>query len=182
LLGGGRGEPELRRRTGGRPRHAWPRLTRKAAAPHRGGYPYPPVSGSADQHGRAQGHRRDRRGRRLHQPLGQPALAQTLTAADFRSINAHRPSWRGGRDRQTWPRLGDQASAGRTPQRTEDLCGHTTGHAQPSPEHHTWRVRQFRSTDTPTTRRAGPPENTHRPRPTPRGPHRTHSCSLTRNG
>jgi RimJ/RimL family protein N-acetyltransferase len=31
-------------------------------------------------------------------------------------------------------------------------------------------------------RRAGPPENTHPPRPTPFGPHRTHSCSLTRNG
>jgi hypothetical protein len=31
---------------------------------------------------------------------------------------------------------------------------------------------QFRPTDTPTTRHAGPPENTHRQRPTPFGPHR----------
>jgi peptidoglycan/xylan/chitin deacetylase (PgdA/CDA1 family) len=31
-------------------------------------------------------------------------------------------------------------------------------------------------------RRAGPPENTHPPRPTPFGPHRTHSCSPIRNG
>src|SRR5882757_4053412 len=29
---------------------------------------------------------------------------------------------------------------------------------------------------------AGPPENTRRQRPTPFGPHRTHSCSLIRNG
>jgi hypothetical protein len=28
----------------------------------------------------------------------------------------------------------------------------------------------------------GLPENTRRQRPTPFGPHRTHSCSLTRNG
>jgi hypothetical protein len=45
---------------------------------------------------------------------------------------------------------------------------------------------KFRSrlTDTPTTttRHAGPPENTHHQRPTPFGPHRTHSCSVTRSG
>ena len=32
------------------------------------------------------------------------------------------------------------------------------------------------------SRRAGPPDNTHRQRPTPFGLHRTHSCSLIRNG
>jgi peptidoglycan/xylan/chitin deacetylase (PgdA/CDA1 family) len=31
-------------------------------------------------------------------------------------------------------------------------------------------------------RRAGPPDNTHPPRPTPFGPHRTYSWSPTRNG
>ncbi len=36
-------------------------------------------------------------------------------------------SCRGGRDRQTWPRLGDQAAAGRTPHPTADGCGHFTG-------------------------------------------------------
>jgi phthiodiolone/phenolphthiodiolone dimycocerosates ketoreductase len=45
-------------------------------------------------------------------------------------------------------------------------------------------VRQFRPTATPTTttRRAGPPDNTHRQQPTPFGLHRTQSCSLIRNG
>jgi hypothetical protein len=38
------------------------------------------------------------------------------------------------------------------------------------------------ATPTTTTRRAGPPENTHRQRPTPFGPHRMHSSSLIRNG
>ena len=111
--------------------------------------------------------------------LGQPILENPLTAADFRS--GHPPSRRGGRDRQTWPRLGDQATAGRTPQRTEDRCGHSTGQAQSSTEPR-WRARPFRPTDMHTPRRAGPPENTRPPRPTPFGPHRTHSCSLIRNG
>ena len=69
----------------------------------------------------------DRGGPGLHQPLGRPALAQTLTAADFRSGYRHHPSRGGGRDRQTWPRLGDQAAAGRTPHPTADACGHSTG-------------------------------------------------------
>ena len=47
------------------------------------------------------------------------------------------PSRRGGRHRATWPRLGDQATAGRTPHRTADRCGHSTGQARPSPEDHT---------------------------------------------
>jgi hypothetical protein len=85
----------------------------------------------------------------------------------FRSMPA---SCRGGRDRATWPRSGDQASAGRTPQRPADRRGHSTGQARPPAEHHTTMVRQFRPTDTPTTRRAGPPDNTHRQRPTPFGP------------
>jgi IS605 OrfB family transposase len=36
-------------------------------------------------------------------------------------------SRRGGRDRATWPRTGDQATAGRTPHRTADRYGHPTG-------------------------------------------------------
>ena len=124
--------------------------------------------------------RRDRGGPGLHQPLGCSPLARTPATADFRT--GHRAPCRGGRDRQTWPRTGDQAAAGRTPQRTADRCGQATGQARTSAEHHTTTARQFRPTDTPTTRHAGPPENTHRQRPTPFGPHRTHSCSLTRNG
>jgi hypothetical protein len=118
----------------------------------------------------------------LHQPLGCPALAKALAAADFRS--GHPASCRCGRDRQTWPGLGDQATAGRTPHPTADECGHTTGQARSSTGRHTTTVSSFRLTATPatTTRRAGPPDNTHRQRPTPFGPHRTHSCSLIRNG
>jgi hypothetical protein len=71
------------------------------------------------------------------------------------------------RRRPAGPRSGQRTAAGTPPAR---------------PEHHTTTARQFRPTDTPTARRAGPPENTHRQRPTPFGPHRTHSCSLIRNG
>jgi hypothetical protein len=75
-----------------------------------------------------------------------------------------------------WPRHADQATAGRTPHPTEDERGHTTGQAGKAAEPHT-AVRKFRPTATPTTttRHAGPPDNTHRQRPTPFGPHRTHS-------
>ena len=72
-------------------------------------------------------YRGDRRGPRLHQHVGAPALAQTPTATDFRSGHCHRASWCGGRDRQTWTRHADQASAGRTPHPTADACGHSTG-------------------------------------------------------
>jgi IS605 OrfB family transposase len=104
-----------------------------------------------------------------------------FAATDFRPGHRDSPSRRGGRDRQTWPRTGDQATAGRTPHRTADRCGHTTVQARPSPRLR-WQARQFRPTDTPTIRYLGSPENTRRQRPTPFGPHRTHSCALTRNG
>jgi 2OG-Fe(II) oxygenase superfamily len=68
-----------------------------------------------------------------------------------------------------WYRTGDQATAGRTPRRTADRCGHTTGQARLSGEPR-WQARQFRSTDMPAPRRAGPPENTRPPRPRPFGP------------
>ena len=124
--------------------------------------------------------RRGHRGGPGHQPLGQSALDHTVAATDFRPGHRDSPSRCGGRDRQTWPRTGDQATAGRTPHRTAE-CGHTTVQARPSPRLR-WQARQFRPTDTPTMRYLGSPENTRRQRPTPFGPHRTHSCALTRNG
>jgi hypothetical protein len=140
--------------------------------------PYP-----ADRHGEPTRDRDHRGGPGLHQPLGWgcPALAYTLTATDFRSGHRHRPSRGGGRDRQTWPRLGDQAAAGRTPHPTADECGHATGQTR-SPPQPRWQARQFRLTGTPTMRRAGPPDNTRRQRPTPFGSRGTHSCSVVRNG
>ena len=112
--------------------------------------------------------------------MGCPTLDQAVTTTDFRT--GHRPPRRGDRDRQTWPRTGDQASAGRTPQRTEDRCGHTTGQARTPTRPH-WQARQFRSTATHTMG-SGPPENTRHQRPTPFGPQpsNTHRCSLIRNG
>ena len=180
LLGGRGGEPQFRRRARHRPRNPRPRTPRKATAPDGRRYPHRQVPDPADRYGQPPGDRRDRGGPGLHQPLGCSTLARTLATADFRT--GHPAPCRGGRDRQTWPRTGDQATAGRTPQRTADRCGHTTGQARPPAEHHTTTARQFRPTDTPTTRHAGPPENTHRQRPTPFGPHRTHSCSVIRNG
>ena len=161
---------------GGKP---WAAASGGSVSPRRSRYPHREVPHPAHGDGRAPRCRRDRRGCGLYQPVGQPILENPLTAADFRS--GHPPSRRGGRDRQTWPRLGDQATAGRTPQRTEDRCGHSTGQAQSSTEPR-WRARPFRPTDMHTPRRAGSPENTRPPRPTPLGPHRTHSCSLIRNG
>jgi IS605 OrfB family transposase len=75
------------------------------------------------------------------------------------------------RRRPAGPRSGQRTAAGTPP-----------GQARPAAEHHTTTVRQFRPTDTPTTRHAGPPENAHRQRPTPFGPHTTHSWSEMRNG
>jgi hypothetical protein len=87
-------------------------------------------------------------------------------------------SWCGGRDRQTWHRIDDQAAVGRTPQWTGGTppeggtptrlrgmyhCGHTTGQGQLLREPR-WQARHAR------TRRAGPPENTRPPRPRPFGP------------
>jgi hypothetical protein len=42
----------------------------------------------------------------------------------------------------------------------------------------TWQARRFRSTDTPTPRRAGPSDNTRPPRPRPFGPHTEHDSRL----
>jgi hypothetical protein len=101
-----------------------------------------------------------------------PAGARCVTTSDFPS--GHWPSRRGGRDRQTWPLLDDQASAGRAPQRTgaPPACGDgplraPTGQAKPSPKHHPRQVRP----SGPTHPGAGPPENTH-----------LNSCSPIRNG
>ena len=91
------------------------------------GIPTAKVPHPADRHGRPPRDRDHRGGPGLHQPLGCPALAQTPTTTDFRPGHRHRASRGGGRDRQTWPRLGDQASAGRTPHPTADACGHSTG-------------------------------------------------------
>ena len=101
------------------------------------GYPHRRVPHPAHRDGRPAWHRRDRGGCGLHQPLGEPTLESPFAATDFRSGHRDSPSRRGGRDRATWPRLSDQASAGRTPQRTADRCGHTTGQARPASEDHT---------------------------------------------
>lgn len=76
------------------------------------------------------------------------------------------------RRRPVGPRTGQRTSAGTPPARP------------PSPSQPRWQARQFRPTDTPTLRRAGPPENTRTPRPRPFGPRpgKNHSCSTTRNG
>jgi hypothetical protein len=100
------------------------------------------------------------------------------------------------------PRSADVASDWRSGDGRQDPApdsGRVRAHHRPGPdpsaEHHTTTVQQFRSTATPTTttRRTGPPDNTHRQRPKPFGPHRTkerwpvnpehrtHSCSVTRN-
>ena len=179
MRGGGGGEPGFRRRACDGAGSPGPRPAWQTVAPHRGRYPLRAIPCPADRDGGPARRQRDRGGCGLHQQVGQPALAYSLAAADFRP--GHPASRRGGRDRQTWPRLGDQATAGRTPHRPADRCGHTTGQAR-APFRPRWQARQFRPTDTPTLRRAGPPDNTHPPRPTPFGPHRTHSCSLTRNG
>ena len=172
LLGDRGREPGLRRRACHRARNPGPRQTRKAAAPHRRRHPHRPIPGPATRHVQPARLVRDRGRPGLHQSPGRPALAKTPPTTDFRS--GHRPSRRSGRDRQTWPRHGDQATAGRTPHPTADACGHATDQARAPTEHHTPTVPQFRPTHT-TTRGAGPPENTHRQRPRPFGPHRTHS-------
>jgi hypothetical protein len=87
---------------------------------------------------------------------------QNRTTPGFRY--GHPASRRGGRDRQTWFKTGDQATAGRTPHRTEDRCGHNTEQAPP-PADSRWQVRQFRPTEAHTSRRTGPPENTRLPWP-----------------
>ncbi len=181
LCGGRGGEPGFRRRPRDRARNPGPRCARETAAPHHRRHPHPAIPCPAHRDGGAARRRGDRGGPGLHQPLGQPALDHPVAATGFRPGHRDPPSRRGGRDRQTWPRTGDQATAGRTPQRTADRCGHTTGQARSSPRPR-WQARQFRPTDTPTMRCIRSPENTRRQRPTPFGPHRTHSCSLIRNG
>ena len=128
LFGGGDREPRLRRRPRHRPRHHGPRAAGQTVPPHRGRHPHREVPHPADRDGGPSGDRGDRSGPGLYEQVGCPALGQTLAAGDFRP--GHPASRRGGRDRQTWPRHGDQATAGRTPQRTEDRCGHSTGQAR----------------------------------------------------
>jgi hypothetical protein len=99
------------------------RLRRTVADPH------PKIPHPTDKHGRTARDRCDWSGPGLHQPLGCPALAHTLTATDVRPGRRHHPSRGGGRDRATWPRLGDQATAGRTPHPTADERGHSAGQA-----------------------------------------------------
>src|SRR5580693_8100195 len=106
-----------------------PRRPRQTVAPHRGRLPTRRfrirLIGMATRRGIAV----IGVGPRLHQPLGCPALAQTITTTDFRPGHHYRRSRGGGRDRQTWTRLGDQATAGRAPHATADVCRHTTGQA-----------------------------------------------------
>ena len=68
----------------------------------------------------------------------QRAPGQAPTTTDFQS--GHPPSRRGDRDRQTWPRAGDQATAWQDPRITEDPCGHTTGQPRSSSEPR-WQAR-----------------------------------------
>ena len=116
---------------------------------HHRWHPHPAIPCPARRYGGPARRRGHRGGPGLHQPLGQSALDHTVAATDFRPGHRDPPSRRGGRDRQTWPRTGDQATAGRTPHRTADRCGHTTVQARPSPRLR-WQARQFRPTDTHT--------------------------------
>jgi hypothetical protein len=147
--------------------------------PHRGRHPHREIPRPADFDGGPSRDRGDRCGCGLHQPLGCPALGETLAAADFRP--GHPASRRGGRDRQTWPRIGDQATAGRTPQRTADRYGHATGRPEHQPNHD---GRQG-SSGPPTRTRCVP---VHRRTPAASGQHRsgraerTNPCSPMRNG
>ena len=136
LLGDRGGEPRLRRRARHRAGNTGPRRAWKTVAPRGRRHPHPKVPHPADGYGQPPWDRDHRGGPGLHQPLGLPALAQTLTTADFRPGHRHRTSRGGGRDRQTWPRLGDQAAAGGTPHPTADECGHFTGQARSSAQHH----------------------------------------------
>ena len=165
-------EPGLRRRPGHRPRNPRPRTTRQTAAPHRSGIPTARFRDPADRHGGPPRHRGDRGGPGLHQPLGQSALAHTLTTTDFRT--GHRPSWRGGRDRQTWPRTGDQATAGRTPHGQRTAAG--TPPARPDPQPST-TPRRRGSSGPPTRPPRGMP--VHRKTPTASGQHRSGRTGLT---
>ena len=76
------------------------------------------------------------------------------------------------RRRPAGPRTRQRTSVGTSPARPD---------AEPSTT-----PRRCRSSGSPPrpppTRRAGPSDNTHRQRPIPFGPHRTHSCSVIRNG
>ena len=148
-------------------------------------WPVSPPRGSATRltaHGRPPRHRRDRGGRRPtpaswgNQHWRKPLQQQTSDPVTDRHHGAAAAIG------QTWPRPGDQATAGRTPQRTADRCGHSTGQARHQPSTTPRRCRSSGPPTHPPSRRAGPPDNTHRQRPTPFGPHRTHSCSLIRNG
>ncbi|MDT5103468.1 MAG: hypothetical protein QOI25_981, partial [Mycobacterium sp.] len=112
LLGGGGGEPPLRRCPRHRARHDGSRAAAEAVPAYRGRDPHREVPHPADFDGGPSRDRSDRGGRGLHQQMGCPALGETLAAADFRP--GHPASRRGGRDWQTWPRHGDQATAGRT--------------------------------------------------------------------
>jgi hypothetical protein len=91
--------------------------------------PHPPHGDGAPS-----GDRGDRGGSGLHQQMGCSTLGQTITSADFRP--GHPASRRGDCDRATWPRIGDQAAAGRTRngQRT------AAGTPPARPDHHpaTW--------------------------------------------
>jgi IS605 OrfB family transposase len=96
----------------------------------------------------------------LQQQTSDPATVTRHHGAAA-AIGRRGPDWRSGDGRQD-------------PAPTADRCGPTTGQARPSPRLR-WQARQFRRTDTPTMRYLGSAENTRRQRPTPFGPHRTHS-------
>ena len=93
------------------------------------------------------------------------------------------PPWCGGCDRATWPRPGDQASPGRTPRRQSTAAGKppTRPDDQPNTPHRDGAVvpahRPAHSDEASRSTGQHP-----RRRPTPFGPHRTHSYSPTRNG
>ena len=106
----------------------------------------------------------------LQQQTSDPATVTAITGRRPRSADVA-SAWRSGGGRRD-PAPDSGRAVGTPPARPDHQPGTTS--------------RRCRSSGSPprptTTRRAGPPDNTHRQRPTPFGPHRTHSCSVIRNG
>ena len=127
----------------------------------------PPIPHPADRDGVPARYRCDRCGSGLHLPLGCAAFGENFCNNRLPPSHRHHTSWCGGRDRQTWTRHGDQASAGWSP--TADRSGHESSAACPPTRHHDGAVGRVPATPTTMTRRAGPPGQ----HPPPTGQHRS---------
>lgn len=85
------------------------------------------ISSTPDGDGDPSRNYRHWRGCRVHKQVGRRTLDDAPTRADFRPGHSDAAPRRGGRDRQTWPRIGDSATASRTQQRTADGCWPSAG-------------------------------------------------------